>query len=238
MSNINKQLENLYLKNIDKIAQVREKFMDEKMGGPLLLYAFEKYQKASPKVLVIGQQTNGWADEYKKEDPHYYKNVKLLMNLYKNFRLEDRPYKKWSYFWKFFPQVEKIFVKDTLCAMHSNINRFDHNNDRPYGKIKEEVSKLDFLLIEEIKILKPDICIFAVGYTFDKRLERALPNISFNSIDGWWKNELCMLSHPNLPLKSFRMSHPKRYLKEKNWERLFSILNTIKRECIKIDGMQ
>jgi len=103
------------------------------------------------------------------------------------------------------------------CAW-TNINKFDLDANRPYGDYELEISKLDSILISEIEILKPDICIFFTGPSFDQRIKSIFDEVSFENINNWDNRQLCSLKHAKLPRLTFRTHHPKslriRYLED------------------------
>jgi len=78
----------------------------------------------------------------------------------------------------------------------------------------------DNILVAEIKILAPKVCIFFTGYHFDGRIKNIFPEIEFTEVEGFTKNQLSHLKHPNLPAMSFRTYHPN-YLRRSGLEKGF-----------------
>ena len=57
---LRKELENLYKSNIAKIKAVRDAFPEYGLKGLFLISVPDRYQDATKRVMIIGQQTKGW----------------------------------------------------------------------------------------------------------------------------------------------------------------------------------
>ena len=68
MININHQLRDLYISVLPDLAKMYHALDSAEIMdyvGPLLLYCWEtSYQNSKHKLLIIGQETNGWNDVY------------------------------------------------------------------------------------------------------------------------------------------------------------------------------
>jgi hypothetical protein len=156
------------------------------------------YMKQKNKLLIIGQQTKGWT---------YDLDVDKQISTYELFNVGENYYA--SPFWNITRKLEKSIGNDPLSCAWTNINKFDLDEDRPYGEIETAISKLDYILVDEIKITNPDICMFFTGPDFDFRLRNIFPNIEMIEMNGWDTRQLCQLKHKNLPKHSYRSYHPK-----------------------------
>ncbi|MFZ2602361.1 MAG: hypothetical protein WAX06_10675 [Lactococcus lactis] len=74
---------------------------------------------------------------------------------------------------------------------------------------REDFSKFDTLLKDEITILKPGFCLFLTGYKFDTRLENIFEDLQFIPVEGFDPQILVQLKSPDLPDFCYRTSHPK-----------------------------
>jgi hypothetical protein len=79
---------------------------------------------------------------------------------------------------------------------------------------------LDFLLREEIQILRPDMCIFYTNRKYDHRIEALYPAVEFSDIEGLPSSHFARLAHPHLPKHTIRTPHP-RTIRMKGWEDAF-----------------
>jgi len=211
------QLESLYQKNLKQIKDVRLKFQDYDLEGPFLISPSDKYISSKKKIFIIGQQTKGWSCEID--------DLQKQMKAYEEFNLGYAYYS--SPFWNVFHKIEKQILGEEYCSAWGNFNKYDFEADRPFGEIENEISNLDFLLLEEIKILKPDICLFLIGYSFDERIKKLFKGAIFKQVADWNIKQLAKIEHSNLPVHSYRTYHPK-YLRVSGLEEKF--LNELKNE--------
>lgn len=79
---INEQLFNLYHQNIDELndfyADLDSKCIED-YAGPLLPYCWEdKYLNSKYKLIVIGQETNGWYSDYMNSEEDIKKILRFI----------------------------------------------------------------------------------------------------------------------------------------------------------------
>lgn len=86
---LNEQLIELYSKNLDGLKKMYFELDKQKISnyvGPLLIYCWEeRYLNSQCKLVVIGQETNGWYSNYVTNSEALYEDV----SLYRNFRLGE-----------------------------------------------------------------------------------------------------------------------------------------------------
>lgn len=171
--------------------------------SPNELYLTQPY-----RLLIIGQQTNGWT--------YYVDDIDRQLKTYEDFNLGVDYYA--SPFWNITRKLELAIGNAEYSCGWTNINKFDLDGNRPFGEYEKEISRLDSLLIKEIEVLKPDVCVFFTGPSFDQRIASIFSGITFHFIDNWERKQLCRLKHPKLPNLTFRTHHPKslriRYLEK------------------------
>jgi hypothetical protein len=76
------------------------------------------------------------------------------------------------------------------------------------------------LLLDEIKILKPDVVIFFTSHHFDNRIKNIFDKIEFTSSVGLSEKQCSQLIHKSLLKLSFRTYHPN-YLRRSDLESKF-----------------
>lgn len=205
-----KTLRDLYQTHLERFAQFVDSFPTETLYGPLLIEPSTCYWKQTSKLLIIGQETKRWYSEYK--------NIDAQLEKYKEF--DTGRHHVASPFWNITRKVElRLGIAPHSCAW-SNLNRFDHNGHPPTGEILEEVAKLDFLLRDEIQILRPDICLFYTNRKYDHRIQALYPGIQFHKIDSLLDPHFVRLIHQDLPKHTFRTPHP-RTIRTQRWEKAF-----------------
>ncbi len=196
---IREQLKQLYSDKVTDFENVVGIFPGADLAGPILMSPNTKYETQPKRLLIIGQQTNGWT--------YHVSDVNKQMGTYEGFNLGIKYYS--SPFWNITRKLENaIGIQEYSCAW-TNINKFDLNADKPYGEYESEIKKLDNILITEIEIIKPDICIFFTGPSFDYRIKSIFKDVLFGKIEHWDKRQLVKLNHPLLPEFTFKTHHPK-----------------------------
>lgn len=201
------QLQALYNEKLSDFNQVVSKFPSEKLHGPFLISPNNNYQDSQKKLLVIGQETNKWFS--------HFNDIEMQMSGYSSFNVGFQ-YNR-TPFWNVIRKLESTLQINALSCAWANINKFDVNSKRPTGQHEKFISSLDHIIVSEIEILKPDICVFFTGPVFDYRLESIFSELAYIKIADFEIHQLCMLKHPNLPEHTYRTYHP-RYLRMKQYE--------------------
>jgi hypothetical protein len=201
-------LRDLYTNNLGRFAQFVHSFPDEDLQGPLLMEPTAYFQQPR-KLFVIGQETGGWG--------YHYDDIDAQLAVYKKFNLGEQ----WpGPFWNITRKVESILGIERCSCAWSNLNRFDQEGHAPTGKILDEVSKLDFLVRDEIRILRPDICLFYTNWKYDDRIKALYPGAEFNDIGGLPSTHFASVIHTDLPKLTFRTPHP-RSIRMRGYEKAF-----------------
>ena len=205
---INEQLFNLYASRIQGInalyADLDAKGIKD-YAGPLLPYCWEqKYLKSKYRLVIFGQETNGWYCDYMNSEEEISKNV----GMYKDFRLgADYNSLFWQYAHRFNRELNGI---DDLNFVWMNVNKFgsDSGVGRPEQAVLEDEVKYYNLLAEELAILKPDVCLFLTGPNYDQDIARKLPDVGFLQLGEFGEREAVRLHSRYLPCHSYRTYHP------------------------------
>ena len=207
-------LRELYEASLERFAQFVKSFPNEHFNGPLLMDPSRYFQQPK-KLLVIGQETYGWSCKYYDIDAQF--------DFYRMFNAGENKCKSphTGPFWNITRKVEKTLGIESYSTAYSNLNRFDHNGGPPKDqKVLEELLNLDFIVKEEIQILKPDICLFYTNRKYDYRIKVLYPGVQLQNIEGLPSNHFVHLIHKSLPTLTFRTPHP-RTIRMKRWEDAF-----------------
>jgi hypothetical protein len=173
----------------------------------------ENYAKQPFPLLIIGQETKGWHSF--STDASEAGCVELMAD-YESFNVGEK-YNP-SPFWNMTRKIEEALGNKPCSCAWTNISKYDQNDGRPGAESEKLFSAVDSLLIDEIRITAPKICLFFTSYKFDYRLKNIFEQIEFiETGDGFEVKELCRLKHPNLPTLSFRTYHPQ-YLRRSGKE--------------------
>ena len=201
------ELLSLYTSRQKNYKKVAETFPEDDLAGPLLMSPNPEYYTSPNKLLIIGQETKGWS--------YHIDDIEKQMKTYEDFNVGIEYYS--SPFWNMTRKVEKALGNEPHTCAWTNISKFDVNSGRGYGEHELAIATLDDLLIIEINILQPKVCIFFTGPSFDERIKNIFPAIEFSNVSGHSSRQLSQLKHPNLPNLTFRSYHPN-YLRRSGLE--------------------
>lgn len=194
-----KKLYALYTQHQQDFKNLLQQFPGEDIAGPFLMSPNRMYSSSKRKLLVIGQETNNWA--------YHVENLSKQMKVYEDFNLGEK-YRSTPFF-NITRKVEEALGNEELSCAWTNLSKFDHNSARPQGIYKEAIDRLDIILLSELQIVNPEICLFYTGPAFDTRLQAVFKGVQFLPIPGFSLNQFCRLKHPNLPRHAYRSYHPK-----------------------------
>ncbi len=132
---------------------------------PLLVKVDEEYQNADIKIMIVGQETDGWCgvlEEHKKD-------IISIQETYFNYLYESkdknrRPFWNRKNFKYFQEELKKKLPSKKLAFIWNNVSKIGMNYSGKVTKKVESLEKQYFdVFEEELKILKPDIIIFTIG---------------------------------------------------------------------------
>lgn len=189
----------LYLQQQQTFKNVLRNFPGDDLAGPFLMSPGQLYCNQRNPLLVVGQETSGWT--------HYIDELEKQMDTYERFNVGKEHGS--SIFWDIIRKMEHLLGNDPCSCAWTNMSKFDLYGGKSYGKYSKEIARVDQVLLEEIKIVNPKICLFFTGPDFDSRLKKVFKGIEFIEIPGWGLNQLSLLKHPLLPVYTFRAYHPK-----------------------------
>ncbi len=193
------QLYSLYNNRQRDFKKIINTFPNDDLAGPLLMSPNIDFVNSKNRLLIIGQETNGWS--------YHLDDIEKQMKHYEDFNVGVDYYS--SPFWNITRKIEAILENNPHSCAWTNLNKFDLNSGRPHGEYEKAISELDDILLSEIQILRPNYCLFYTGPYFDQRIKNLFENIEFEAIPNFAISEFCKLKHPNLPENSYRSHHPK-----------------------------
>lgn len=193
------KLKQLYKNYQQQFKRIPDRFPDEDLAGPFLMSPCEKYLEQPFPLLIVGQESGGWT--------YHVEDIDRQMEQYEKFNLGIDYWP--SPFWNITRKVEQALGNELYSSAWTNLSKFDLNGGRSYGDYAVAISTLDEILLSEIEIVKPKVCLFYTGPTFDFRLQKIFPELRFLEIPGWSLRAFSKIVHPKLPALSFRSYHPK-----------------------------
>lgn len=205
---LNELLKDLYRKNLGNLKEMYSVLDDQKIFdyvGPLLIYCWEEHYLSSKyKLMVIGQETNGWYSDYLINSEALCE----VLALYKEFRLGDL--ERNSPFWRYAHEFNKrVNGVDDLNFIWCNINKFGVDSRGRTNPIVTDSENYYFnLLSEELAILRPDVCLFLTGPNYDNDIRHKLCDVQFEEFKDFSIRKVAKLKSSFLPSKSYRTYHP------------------------------
>jgi hypothetical protein len=177
----NEQLLELYNKKMPLLKKSLDEYNEntkDKATNPLLIKVSEKWEDSEVKIMIIGQETYTWCGECGNEGI-FSANIKESLNIYNRFFLNNYGYT--SPFWNEFRRLSKsIKTNKKVDFSWNNVIKIGRIGAGNIPNINDIIYKDFNILIEEIKITKPNIVIFFTGPSYNNHIKRFIG--SFNVI--------------------------------------------------------
>lgn len=204
---INQHLLELYTQHESRIWEIKSRCDSDQMNGPFLISPNDTYTKSVKKIAFIGQETNGWSNK---------NDVLEQMTTYIKFNLGEAYYS--SPFWSVIRKIEMALTGSVLSSAWLNLNKYDQARKAPSTANRVILSELDFLLLEELKLIAPDVVIFLTGPHYDRRVSNLLKG-EMLPVEGFNQRKLCQIVSTEITGKIFRTYHP-HYLRRSRFEKV------------------
>lgn len=194
------------------------------LSAPFLVAATPAYLAAPIRLIVVGQQTNGW-DHGGIDGPHAFASrvdaVKLLMEGYEMFAFAEGRRSGSGPFWRFHREVAANLGMTPAAIMWLNLIRCDANGASPIDTPAEQPVK-NFqhqLLRKELAILDPNAVVFLTGPSYDDILADEIQPATWSAVsDHMPMRRLARLTanQPFNPLM-LRTYHPSYLARSRQW---------------------
>lgn len=174
------------------------------ISNPLLISFPRRFKGQNTKLLIIGQETNGWYDNASVYDG--IDSITGLIDIYLDeFCLGTGDS---SQFWNAVRKLENLLEIENYQIMWTNLNKVDVAKTSPPDTVRDEILKIFPVVPEEVRIINPDVVVSFTGPDYDSLLEKIFPGILFEEISGFNIRHLAKIRHKSLPDNSFRSYHP------------------------------
>lgn len=232
---LNNKLKELYVSKMEDLKSPLLEYNSshsdsEKATNPLLIKVNEGWENADFKIMIIGQETNGWCHEC-GENQDFTPNIEKSLEVYEKFYLKQNGYR--SPFWNEFRRIKRSLSSDKKIEFCWNnvikIGRVGIGNSPKINEIKEEYFNV---LLKEIEILKPNIIILFTGPNYDNHVEKYIGKNKIIPISNFTINELSNVEFENLNLiLCLKTYHPnylyRSGLRAKVINEIITIINTL-----------
>jgi hypothetical protein len=198
-------------------------------ANPLLLDVPKDYFDAGRKVMIFGQETNGWEHVFPCEG-----GVDHLLEVYKCFYHIQGGYN--SQFWNGFRQFKRGFEErlepagSKLQVMWNNVIKIGKADDRgkPPAPILDWQGRWFEVVRFEISHLQPTVVLFLSGPNYDDEIRRIYSDAQFEAInERRGVRHLARVKAHGLPYNSIRTYHPNYLFRIGFNEYLNEILNAL-----------
>jgi len=180
---------------------------------PLLIKVTDQYKEAKIKVMVVGQETDGWHKSFlgsqalPSELTELYHHYFVSTSKSKN----NRPFWNRANFKYFQERLEKSLGKENIGFVWNNLAKIGKNSRGGVTKTIHELEDTVFNVHQqELKILKPDVVIFNTGCDRDNILRQRYGVTLSNTEYAKSCRELAQVSfsETSSDILSFRTFHP------------------------------
>lgn len=209
----------------------------KKLSAPLLVHPAERWVESDTRILVVGQETNGWGagteSDKSIDSPPVFSldkflevgnSIDVLLRGYLQFEFAlNTPYYG-SPFWRAFREFRTQFDR-SVDGIESSVlwtNIFRMNIDGVKGSKSgsvynnttwDEFYKVQELnrhiLSKEIEILKPEAIVFFTGPNYDIELEAEFQGVSFQRFGDREVRTVALLEHEDFSdAVALRAYHP------------------------------
>ena len=209
---MNKLLANLYSSKWDKlqieICKINsDNELKTKPTNPLLLVVDneEIYQSADIKIMIFGQETNGWYEEDN--------TIEGIFNGYDTFFNNGKCYKYGGQFWngfnRFIQSLQHKYPDKTIKPIWNNIVKIGCSDRKGFPpNYIYDIEKQCFSVIkEEIEILKPNIILFFTGPNYDRIISDIFGELPYKALTPFSERQISRVQLDSVPF-AFRTYHP------------------------------
>ncbi len=211
-----------YVDHWDSLCSTLKGFSSCRLSQPHLMNIdATNYLGAKPRVMVVGQQTNGWENKRplagldQRDDA-----IERLLEAYGYFVTHRDATGRNTIFWIYVRRLcKRLFPcycdPEVLDIAWTNLNKVDRNGGRPTKRIAKKLQEAFPVLRSEIEICQPDVLIFFTGHGFDYLLkqDKYFPNLEKKPVGDppEAEDQLARIVCDDLPkaTSAYRIHHPR-----------------------------
>ena len=215
--------------------------LSRRASAPLLVQPSEEWFASSQRLLIVGQETNGWLSTdgtlcslhqfYHRPDA-----VPTMLSAYADFQSAATYAHKNSAFWNAFR-----LLRTGHSALWTNLFRTDVDGSvmRNCGisEWKDPLHSQGALLREEIRELAPTVVVFLTGPHYDHALQQVFADAAILPL---WpavpSREVGLVQSQELPLRTIRSYHPSYLQRSRRWHLLSRLVEWLNEARLKVPG--
>lgn len=183
------------------------------LDGPFLIASNPHYEAARPKIVIVGQENNGWLDHCTYAE--FLSGKRSTEEVLEQYRVFDPALTYNTTFFQYFARIrDSILGVDATryywAALWLNLFKFNHGGKSTLGSPHEGLIRelQGDVFRQEIEILAPDVVIFLTGPRYDPVIDGFFGSVLRLPLEGHSTWEVAKLQARGLPAMSFRTYHP------------------------------
>lgn len=200
--NVNSNLLKIYKREIENLSSTDN--FSIQPAHPFLLSIPTDYMKKT-KVMIIGQEPNGWLEDLNYEP-------EKAMDRYKRFWIDKQSKNsKRGTFQQVLNKFQNMLNKDKVSCIWNNTIKIGKKNDlgTPPKYMIEWQENWFNVIQQEVKLLKPDFIIFLTGPNYDDYIEKSFGKFTKSKVMDKTIRQITKLNFlENEELVAFRTYHP------------------------------
>ncbi|UXE67162.1 MAG: hypothetical protein KA713_00730 [Chryseotalea sp. WA131a] len=210
---MNDKLFELYSSKWHNLCSAVKQINDEdgleiKPANPLLLQVDkeEDFVMADIRVVIYGQETNGWYGDF-------IADINPILDCYDKFFNRGECWSYGGQFWlgfsKFWKMLEAKYPEKKIRFIWNNIVKIGKSGDKgfPPDYIYEIERNYFSVVNDELQILKPNLVLFFSGPNYDSIVKDNFGQIKYEALAPYSERWLSQLQIPNVDF-AFRTYHP------------------------------
>lgn len=183
-----------YIENVRKVSN---------SAYPFLIVPRDNYCTAKNRIMICGQETQGWCNELDNKNPEEV-TPKMVMSFYNGF-VNGGAYS--SSYWHFGHRLEKMLPEAGF--VYNNIVKIGKRRSAGCDDSIYRLSLKHFPVYrKELDILNPDVIIFLTGKYYDWRIRETLGDFRTEVISPGIFIERIIFNDSSIPT-AYRTYHPR-----------------------------
>ena len=201
-------------------AVVTELPTDRGLSCPLFLKVQTCYTDSPRRLMIVGQQTQLWPPRSQYGAPLGADPIARLMDEYVRFDFgADR---RGAPFWR----AAHLFRAASnngaprAALLWSNLIKLDECGRKPSPPFEAFINRYE-LLLEEVRLCRPDVVLFCSGKGYDDRIRAMFKGALVEPLSAY----VATVRHPELPAATYRIPHPNWLQRTKRWNVIDSLVS-------------
>lgn len=188
---------------------LKDETLELKPTCPLLLSIGneEEFKNADIRLMVFGQETNNWYDEFHNDIPS-------IIECYDSFFSNDKCWGYGGQFWngvgRFIELLQTKYSNKKISLIWNNIVKIGKYAEKgfPPNYIYEIERKYFSVIKEEIEVINPTIVLFLTGPYYDSVITDNFGKLTYSKLsDEFSEREIAKVSLTGTPF-AYRTYHP------------------------------